>query len=135
MVMKQENSPLIGKDGKPRMPGQIGNTKVKVLPKNYDWGVYFWLLPSGKRFSDGNGNYLTIESMKGDLSQIAKLSQAAAHFGQPEGKAVFEPGVKKVSDEEYSEQVERMNAGLIPNLNDLGAVQAAKDTIAKYGEE
>lgn len=133
--MKQGKVPLIGKDGKPRMPGQIGETKVKVLPKNYDWGVYFWLLPSGKRFSDGNGNYLTIESMRGDLSQIAKLSQAAAHFGQPEGKAVFEPGVKKVSDEEYSEQVERMKEGLIPNLNDLGAVHAAQQTIKKYGAD
>ena len=28
-----------------------------------------------------------------------------------------------------------MKTGLIPNLNDLGAVQAAKDTIAKYGAE
>jgi hypothetical protein len=28
-----------------------------------------------------------------------------------------------------------MNQGLIPNLNDLGAVQAAKDTIALYGDE
>jgi hypothetical protein len=28
-----------------------------------------------------------------------------------------------------------MKQGLIPNLNDLGAVQAAKDTIAKYGND
>jgi hypothetical protein len=135
MVMKDLNMPLIGKDGKPRMPGQIGETKVQVVPKQYDWGVYFWKLPTGRMFSDGEGNYLTIQSMKGDLSQIAKLRQAAAHYGQPEGEPVFEPGVQKISDEEYSEQVERMKQGLIPNLNDLGAVQAAKDTIAKYGDE
>ena len=35
----------------------------------------------------------------------------------------------------YSEQIDRMKAGLIPNLNDLGAVAAAKATIAKYGDE
>jgi hypothetical protein len=126
---------LIGKDGKPRMPGQIGDTKVQVVPKQYDWGVYFWKLPSGKMFSDGEGNYLTIESMKGDLGQIAKLSQAAAHYGQPEGTAHFEPGVQKISDEEHSEQVDRMKQGLIPNLNDLGAVAAAKATIEQYGDE
>jgi len=28
-----------------------------------------------------------------------------------------------------------MKSGLLPNLNDLGAVQAAKDTIALYGDE
>jgi hypothetical protein len=133
--MKNNNMPLIGKDGKPRMPGQIGETKVQVVPKQYDWGVYFWKLPTGRMFSDGDGNYLTIQSLKGDLSQIAKLRQAASHYGQPEGEPVFEPGVQKISDEEYSEQVERMKQGLIPNLNDLGAVQAAKDTIAKYGDE
>ena len=48
---------------------------------------------------------------------------------------LFVPGLTRVSEEEYSEQVDRMKAGLIPNLNDLGAVQAAKDTIAKYGDE
>lgn len=133
--MKNNNLPLIGKNGKPRMPGQIGETKVQVVPKQYDWGVYFWKLPTGRMFSDGEGNYLTIQSVKGDLAQIAKLRQTAAHYGQPEGEAVFEPGVQKISDEEYSEQVERMKQGLIPNLNDLGAVQAAKDTIAKYGDE
>jgi hypothetical protein len=28
-----------------------------------------------------------------------------------------------------------MAEGLIPSMNDLGAVQAAKDTIAKYGSD
>jgi delta-aminolevulinic acid dehydratase/porphobilinogen synthase len=45
------------------------------------------------------------------------------------------PGVERVSEDEYAEQVERMKSGLIPNLNDLGAVQAAKDTIAMYGSD
>lgn len=58
------------------------------------------------------------------------------HYGDPgDGKAIFVPGLTRVSEEEYSEQVDRMKSGLIPNLNDLGAVQAAKDTIAKYGDE
>jgi hypothetical protein len=41
----------------------------------------------------------------------------------------------RISEEEYSEQLDRMKQGLIPNLNDMGAVQAAKDTIAKYGSD
>jgi hypothetical protein len=41
----------------------------------------------------------------------------------------------RVTDEEYSEQVDRMSQGLIPNLNDLGAVAAAKNTIKLYGDE
>ncbi len=133
--MKNKNQPLFGKDGKPRMPGQIGDTKVTLIDKNYDWGIYVWKKSNGKWFTDGNGNILNIPSMKGDLSRIAELKQAAAYYGEPDGEAYFFAGMGRVTDEEYSEQVDRMKAGLIPNLNDLGAVQAAKDTIAKYGDE
>lgn len=133
--MKYENGPLIGKDGKPRMPGQIGETKVTMIDKQYDWGVYVWKKSNGKWFTDGEGNILNIPSMKGDLSKIAELKQAAAYYGQPDGEPYFFAGVARIDDEGYEEQVERMKNGLIPNLNDLGAVQAAKDTIAKYGAD
>jgi hypothetical protein len=133
--MKSNNQPLFDKKGKPRMPGQIGETKVTVIDKQYDWGIYVWKKSNGKWFTDGNGNILNIPSMKGDLAKIAELKQAAAYYGEPEGEPYFFAGMGRVTDEEYSEQVDRMKAGLIPNLNDLGAVQAAKDTIAKYGDE
>lgn len=135
MVMKNKDQSLFGKDGKPRMPGQIGDTKVTLIEKNYDWGIYVWKKSNGKWFTDGSGNILNIPSMKGDLGKIAELKQAAAYYGEPDGEPYFFPGMARVTDEEYSEQVDRMKAGLIPNLNDLGAVQAAKDTIAKYGDE
>jgi hypothetical protein len=133
--MKYKDQPLFGKDGKPRMPGQIGETKVTVIDKKYDWGIYVWKKSNGRWFTDGNGNILNIPSMKGDLAKIAELKQAAAYYGEPDGEPYFFAGMSRVTDEEYSEQVDRMKAGLIPNLNDLGAVQAAKDTIAKYGDE
>jgi hypothetical protein len=131
--MKNKNNAPFGKDGKPRMPGQIGDTKVTLIEKNYDWGLYVWKRANGKWFTDGEGNILNIPSMKGDIAQIAKLKQAAAHYGEPDGEPYFFAGLGRVTDEEYSEQKQRMAEGLIPNLNDLGAVQAAKDTIAKYG--
>lgn len=131
--MKNKNNTPFGKDGKPRMPGQIGDTKVTLIEKNYDWGLYVWKRANGKWFTDGEGNILNIPSMKGDIAQIAKLKQAAAYYGEPDGEPYFFAGLGRVTDEEYSEQKQRMAEGLIPNLNDLGAVQAAKDTIAKYG--
>ncbi len=103
MVMKNKNQPLFGKDGKPRMPGQIGETKVTVIDKKYDWGIYVWKKANGKWFTDGNGNILNIPSMKGDLSRIAELKQAAAYYGEPDGEAYFFAGMGRVTDEEYSE--------------------------------
>jgi hypothetical protein len=118
-----------------KFPGQVGESKVTVLDKQYDWGIYFWKKANGKPFTDGNGNVLNIPSHRGDAIQIHKLQQEATALGQGDGSYEFMPGVARVSDEEYEEQVDRMKQGLIPNLNDLGAVQAAKDTIAMYGSD
>lgn len=118
-----------------KFPGQVGDSKVTVLDKQYDWGIYFWKKANGKPFTDGNGNVLNIPSHRGDAIQIHKLQQEATALGQGDGSYEFMPGVARVSDEEYAEQVDRMKQGLIPNLNDLGAVQAAKDTIAMYGSD
>jgi len=120
----------------PKMKGQVGESKVKVIEKHYDWGLYVYKKASGKWFTDGNGSVLNIPSMKGDLSKISELKTAAKYYGdEGDGTCVFVPGLTRISEEEYSEQKQRMSEGLIPSLNDLGAVQAAKDTIAKYGSD
>ena len=118
-----------------KVPGQIGETKLSVVDKGYDWGIYIWKKANGKPFTDGNGNVLNIPSHRGDALQIRKLEQEARTLGQAEGSYEFYPGMGRITDEEYSEQLDRMKQGLIPNMNDLGAVQAAKDTIAMYGSD
>jgi hypothetical protein len=120
---------------KEQFPGQVGDSKVTILDKQYDWGIYFWKKANGKPFTDGHGNVLNIPSHRGDALQIHKLVQEATALGQGDGSYEFMPGVSRVSDEEYSEQVDRMKQGLIPNLNDIGAVMAAKETFDKYGSD
>ena len=114
---------------------QIGKSKVTFIDKGYDWGIYVWKKSNGKWFTDGSGNILNIPSMKGDLEKLAELKKAAAYYGEPDGEPVFFAGLSRVTDEEYAEQVNRMAEGLIPNLNDLGAVHAAQQTIKQYGDE
>jgi len=122
-------------DEKFRVPGQVGESKLTVLDKQYDWGIYFWKKANGKAFTDGSGNVLNIPSHRGDALQIHKLQQEATALGQGDGSYEFMPGVERVSEEEYSEQLDRMKQGLIPSMNDLGAVIAAKETLAKYGSD
>jgi hypothetical protein len=57
------------------------------------------------------------------------------YWGQPNGTAKFYPNMKKISEEEHSEQLDRMKQGLLPNMNDLGAVIAAKNTLNQWGDE
>lgn len=114
----------------------LGKAKVTVVePTGYAWGTYVWKKSNGKWFTDGQGNVLNVPANKGDESQIQKLRDAAAHYGEPDGQPVFFPGAARISDEEHSEQVDRMKQGLIPSMNDLGAVIAAKQTLAAYGDE
>ena len=118
------------------MKGQIGPTKISVVEEKFsDAGIYVWQLPSGKYFTDGEGNALSIESMINDQSKIKELTDAAKYYGQPEGKPVFFSNVRKISDEEYSEQKDRMANGLIPSTNDIGAFMAAKTTFDKWGSD
>ena len=121
---------------------KIGKSKITQIDKGtgqramfgYEWGLYFWRLPSGHLFKDEEGRLLNIPSVKNDLSQMAKLRQAAAHYGQPDGEPWFYAGVNRATDEEYQEQLDRLEEGLIPSLNDLGAVHAAKKTAELYGD-
>ena len=124
-------NPLISqKTGKPI----VSNVRRKVIDKHYDWGLYVYKKSSGKWFTDGEGNILNIESMRGDISKIAELKNAAKHFGDAgDGEAVFVAGLTRITDEEHSEQMDRLKQGLIPSMNDLGAWHAAQQTVDKYG--
>ena len=121
---------------------KVGNSKVTVMDTGdaqkkhfgFAWGLYFWRLPDGHLFKDEEGRLLNIPSLEGDLGQMAKLRQAAAHYGQPDGQPWFYAGVNRATDEEYEEQLDRLNEGLIPSLNDIGAVAAAKKSLELYGD-
>lgn len=111
-----------------------GKSKATRIEKFYDWGLYFWRLPSGHLFHDGQGNMLNIPSMKGDLLKMAELRAAAAYNGQPEGEPWFYAGIKRATDEQVEEQKARLAEGLIPNLDDLGAVHDAQKGLQQNGD-
>ena len=112
-----------------------GKSKITAIPKMYEWGIFFWQLPDGHLFKDNEGNLLNIPAAnKYDIDARIKLAEAAAHYGQPAGRAWFHAGAKRTTDEEYSEQVDRMKNGEIL-LNDLGAVYDAQQGLKAWGED
>lgn len=115
---------------------KVGNVRRQVIEKKYNWGLYVYKKSNGKWFTDGEGNVLNIESMRGDIAKISQLKQAAKHYGdEGDGEAVFVPGLTRITDEEYSVQMDRMKQGLIPSMNDLGAWHAAQATADKWGKD
>lgn len=113
---------------------KVRNVRRQVIEKKYNWGLYVYKKSNGSWFTDGDGNVLNIESMRGDLSKITELKNAAKYYGdEGDGEAVFVPGLTRITDEEHSVQKDRMKQGLIPSMNDLGAWYAAQQTHDKYG--
>lgn len=78
-------------------------------------------------FKDDDDNVLNIPSERGDITKMAELRKAAAHYGQPEGQAVFIPGIGRVTEEEYQEDKYRMENGLL-SYGDTGAWRDAART-------
>jgi len=126
-------NPLIDpKTGEP----VVKNVRRQVIEKKYNWGLYVYKKSNGKWFTDGDGNVLNIPAVRGDITKIAQLKDAAVYYGDPgDGQCIFVPGLSRVSEEEYSEQVDRMKSGLIPNLNDLGSIYDAQKTLKTHGKE
>lgn len=83
-------------------------------------GIYIWRMNNGSWLIDNDGNFLSITSFQGDLTAIAKISAAARNIGYGDGQAIFAPGRRKISDSEFEEQMARQEAGLIPDVYDIG---------------
>jgi len=87
------------------------------------FGVYVWQTPDGEFLGDDEGNFMLIQSQRGNRKRIAQLAEAAKHYGYPEGKAVFWSGKRPITDDEYQEQLMREKLGLVPDPLDIGALR------------
>lgn len=115
---------------------KVGNVRRQIIEDNYGWGLYVYKKSTGAYFTDGEGNVLNIPSMKGDFSKITELYDAAKYYGdEGDGEAIFVPGLTRVSEEQYSEQVDRMSQGLIPSENDASAYADAQRTLDNIGRD
>ena len=103
---------------------------------NVEWGVYVFRCKSnGRIFRDDDNNVLNIPSRRMDIAKMKIISDAAAHYGEPEGEAVFIPGAQRATDSEYTNQIERMKSGELPTMNDFNAVTDAKIAGRQRGEK
>jgi hypothetical protein len=85
-------------------------------------GLYVWMLPNGEPLADEDANLLAIPSKRGDKRRMKMLADAAAHHGYPDGEPYFYAGSRRVSDEEFWEQIERIQNGEVPDPYDIPAI-------------
>ncbi len=91
-------------------------------------GMYVWEMPNGAWVADDEGNFMNIVSMRGDRKRIAQITDAAHSYGCHAGHPLFLEGNRRVTDEEYSEQVDRLHSGQMADPYDLGnLIEAYKE--------
>ena len=98
----------------------LGKLKSATVKEETRLGIYVWEMPDGRWIGDDEGNYLSITSMKGNKARIDLLADAVRGHGIYEGKPLFLEGRRKIDDEEFAYQKQRLEWGLIPDPLDIG---------------
>lgn len=93
-------------------------------------GIYVWEMPDGRWIGDDEGNFLSVTSMKGNKAKIDALAREVSSFGISEGRPKFLAGRRKIDDEEYEYQQQRLKWGMVPDPMDIGVY---KEEIGKAG--
>lgn len=112
------------------MSMDINKINSKVLEEESTLGIYVWEMPDGRWIGDDDGNFLSVTSKKGNKSNIDALAREVRSFGIYEGGPKFLSARRKIDDEEFEYQKQRLNWGLVPDPYDIGNY---KDEMKKLG--
>jgi hypothetical protein len=108
-------------------------SKMKFVGENINWGLYVWQMEDGKVLGDQDGNVLNVPSARGDLTKMARLSAAVRNLGIQGGEPLFLEGQRRVSDEEFDDQMARLIDGYTPDPYDIGALRDEAKGIKEHG--
>ena len=97
----------------------IKKIKQQVIEES-PLGIYVWEMPDKRWIGDDDGNFLSITSKKGNRSRIDALAREVRSFGIYEGGPKFLSARRKIDDEEFQRQKQRLDWGLIPDPLDIG---------------
>lgn len=107
----------------------ILNQKSQIIEET-TLGIYVWEMPDGRWIGDDDGNFISITSKKGNKSRIDALAREVRSFGIDVGQPKFLSGRRKINDEEFEHQNERLKWGLTPDPLDIGVY---KDSMLRNG--
>lgn len=107
----------------------LSKIKYAVNDEETRLGIYVWEMPDGRWIGDDDGNFLSVTSTKNNKSKINALADVVRSYGVYEGKPKFLSGRRKIDDEEFEYQRQRLEWGLVPDPLDIGNY---KDEMAKF---
>ena len=109
----------------------IAKKNTRFLQEESTLGIYVWEMPDGRWIGDDDGNFLSVTSKKGNRSLIDALAREVRSYGIYEGGPKFLSARRKISDEDFEHQKQRLEWGLVPDPLDIGNY---KDEMKKLGK-
>ena len=109
----------------------ITKKNTRFLDEESTLGIYVWEMPDGRWIGDDDGNFLSVTAKKGNRSLIDALAREVRSYGIYEGGPKFLSARRKISDEEFDHQKQRLDWGLVPDPLDIGNY---KDEMKKLGK-
>jgi len=109
----------------------ITKKNTRMLHEESTLGIYVWEMPDGRWIGDDDGNFLSVTAKKGNRSLIDALAREVRSYGIYEGGPKFLSARRKISDEEFDHQKQRLDWGLVPDPLDIGNY---KDEMKKLGK-
>ena len=109
----------------------ITKKNTRFLEEESTLGIYVWEMPDGRWIGDDDGNFLSVTAKKGNRSLINALAREVRSYGIYEGGPKFLSARRKISDEDFQHQKQRLEWGLVPDPLDLGNY---KDEMKKLGK-
>lgn len=98
----------------------LSKINSQVIDEGISLGIYVWEMEDGRWVGDDDGNFLSITSIKGNKERIDLLANAVQSYGIDSGKPKFLSGRRKIDDEEFEYQHQRLKFGLTPDPLDIG---------------
>jgi hypothetical protein len=109
----------------------ITKKNSRFLQEESTLGIYVWEMPDGRWIGDDDGNFLSVTAKKGNRSLIDALAREVRSYGIYEGGPKFLSARRKISDEDFEHQKQRLEWGLVPDPLDIGNY---KDEMKKLGK-
>jgi hypothetical protein len=118
---------------------KMKNLRRRIVAET-EYGLYVWVTADGKIIADDEGRQLSIPAMRGDVKAINVLRNYAYGYLndvglEKNGEAVFMPGHRQITDDEYEEQLSRQKFGLVPDPYDVAASTEELKYKKRFGDK
>lgn len=118
---------------------KMKNLRRRIVAET-EYGLYVWVTADGKIIADDEGRQLSIPAMRGDVKAINVLRNYAYGYLndvglEKNGEAVFMPGHRQITDDEYEEQLSRQKFGLVPDPYDVAASTEELEYKKRFGDK